>query len=492
MPDLTVEAQPSAGTREARTWAQELRYTLRLGGPLALGELGWMSTYLVDGLMIAQLPADYSPLAQAAALLGNTIFYAIVFSAIYLLNGLETLVAQAYGQGRRDECLRLLAQSTWIILLATPLVMLATLGAVALLPYFGTPQDVVAETFRYVRPLVLTTLPLMLYMALRRYLQSVNNVVWVAASLISAGFVNWFGDWVLLLGRLGVPSMGIAGSAWATMAVRIYTLLLLAVGAVIVTRRLGLRATRDMLWPDWPRLLALLKIGWPSGLENLAEFGVSTYMSVLCSRLGVIMAAAQDVVLNLNAFVYQVPAGLSYATIVRVGQAAGRDNRRQVERAANVSLALGVGFIAVAGLAFAVFAHFWAGLYSKNTQVIAASAPIFTICAFLLLGDTVFVLLASALTGLGDTRTPMIVSLIWNWGIGMPLGYALAFHHGLALRGLWIGRGTASLGTGLTLLIWWRWRLRRDRQHHSFNLLAPLTTTHHAAVMTSQPATPVS
>lgn len=447
-----------------------------------------MSTYIVDALMIGRLPATYSPLAQAAALLGNTIYYAIVFSAIYLLNGLETLVAQSFGQERSDECLHLLAQSAWIAVLATPVVMGLTLGSLLLLPAFGVPHDVVVETGRYLKPLVISTLPLMLYMALRRYLQSINNVVWVAVTLVTAGFVNWFGDWVFLLGNLGVPSLGIAGSAWGTLVVRIYMLALLSVGAVIATRKLGLTGKLEMLRPNWPRLQALLRIGWPSGLENFAEFGVSTYMSILCTRLGTIMAAAQDVVLNLNAFVYQVPNGLSYATITRVGQAAGRNNRQQVERAANVSLAIGVGFIAVAGLVFAMFSHFWAALYSNNAQVIAAAAPIFTICAFLLLGDTVFVMLASAFTGLGDTRTPMIVSLVWNWGIGMPLGYALAFHHGMALRGLWIGRGTASLGTGITLFLCWQLRLHRDRRA-SFNLIG---TFLEPAAGTSQPAANLS
>ena len=486
-PTTQIEANHSR-LRQARNWREELWSTLRLGGPLALGELGWMSTYIVDALMIGRLPANYSPLAQAAALLGNTLYYAIVFSAIYLLNGLETLVAQSFGQDQPDECLHLLGQSAWIVLLATPLVMLSTLGTLALLPAFGVPHDVVVETGRYLRPLVLSTLPLMLYMALRRYLQSINNVIWVTVSLLTAALVNWFGDWVFLLGHLGVPSLGIAGSAWGTLLVRIYMLLLLTIGAFIASRHLRLRGTAAMLRPDWPRLRALLHIGGPSALENLAEFGVSTYMSILCTRLGVILAAAQDVVLNLNAFVYQVPAGLGYATITRVGQAAGRNNQAQVERAAHVSLALGVAFIAIAGALFAIFSHFWASLYSNNAQVVTAAAPIFTICAFLLLGDTVFTLLASALTGLGDTRTPMIVSLIWNWGIGMPFGYALAFHHGFALRGLWIGRGTASLGTGLTLLLWWPHRMRQQRQLVTTNLT---TTYHSTAAGTSQSADPL-
>ena len=463
----------------------ELAYTLRLGAPLALGELGWMSTYIVDALMIGRLPASYSPLAQSAALLGNTIFYAIVFSAIYLMNGLETLISQAYGEGERNECLYLLAQSGWIIVVCTPCVIAATLGCVALLPYFGTPHAIVDETFRYSRPLVLSTPFLMAYMALRRYLQSMNNVVWVTVSLLTASVVNWFGDWAFLFGHLGSRPLGIAGSAWSTLIVRLYMLLLLSVGAYITTRRLELRISAAKLLPNAHRLRALLSLGWPSGLENLTEFGVSTYMSILCTRLGTVLAAAQDVVLNLNAFVYQVPLGLSYATVTRVGQAAGRNNREQVERAANASLMLGVGVIAVAGLLFAVFARFWAGLYSQNSDVVTAAVPIFTLCAFLLLGDTTFVMLASALTGLGDTRTPMIVSLIWNWAIGMPLGYALAFHHGMTLKGLWLGRATASVGAGVTLLAFWQWRLRRaetDPQKASFNVIRTLTATHDPAV----------
>ena len=60
--------------------------------------------------------------------------------------------------------------------------------------------------------------------------------------------------------------------------------------------------------------------------------------------------------------------------------------------------------------------------------------------------DTLFVILASAFTGVGDTRTPMVVSLVWNWGTGMPLAYVLAFRFGHGLSGLWTGRIAASIG----------------------------------------------
>jgi MATE family multidrug resistance protein len=449
-----------------------LLYTFRLGGPLALGELGWMSTYIVDALMLGRL---HSPIAIAASSLGNTIYYAIVFCAIYLMNGLETLIAQAYGRFDTEECVQLLGQSLWFILLGTPLVMLATLGSLHLLPFFGTPPDIIAETTRYLHPLVWSTAPLMAYMALRRFLQSLDNVFWVTLSLITASVVNWLGDYTFLFGHFGAHRMGVAGSAWGTVLVRVYMLLLLSIGTFVSARRLSLPFRWTMLRPSPARLRILFRIGWPSGLEQLAELGVSTCQSILCARLGAVLLAAQQVVLDLNAFVYQVPAGLSYATIVRTGQAAGRDSQPEVRRAANASLLLGLGFMAVAGTVFAGFSHLWASLYSNSPEVVDASQPIFTICAFLLLTDTAFVILASALTGLGDTRSPMIVSLLSNWGFGMSLAYLLTFHFHQSLAGLWIGRAAGSALSALVLIVVWRVRLRRtSRMHISLNLLDPL------------------
>lgn len=438
----------------------ELRLTALLGAPLALGELGWMSTYIVDALMVGHLAN--SPLAISASSLGNTIFYAIAFSAIYLLNGLETLIAQAFGRDDEHECVHLLIQSFWIAVVATPLVMGATLGSLKLLPHLGTPPEIVRETSAYVHALVWSTAPLMGYMALRRFLQSINHVLLISASLITASVVNFVGDWAFLFGHLGIHAQGIAGSGWSTCVVRVYMLVLLVIGTRLAFRSQGYGITLSMFRPSWPRLRALLRLGWPSGLQMMEELGTSTYLGLLCARLGTVLLAAHQVVLDLNAFVYQVPAGLSYATIVRVGQAAGRDSLPQVRRSANASLWLGMGFMVIAATVFAAFAKFWAGLYTTSSAVVTAAAPIFLLCAFALIGDTLFVLLSAVLTGLGDTRTPMIISLVWNWGIGAPLAYLLAFPLGWSLHGLWLGRVAGSIGTGVTALVVWQMRLKRE------------------------------
>ena len=463
------------GNRIATSYPQEVAAASRLGIPLAFGELGWMSTYIVDAIMIGRLP--HSALAIGASSLGNTIFYAIVFFMIYLLNGLETFVAQAAGRGNRSECVVMLMQAMWIVLVGTPIVMAATMGSLWLLPHLGTPADILASTHAYLRALIWSTPPLMLYMAIRRYLQSINRVMLITASLIAAGGMNWFFDWLFLYGHRGIPAMGIAGSGWATVVVRYGMLLILVPGAIVSFRRLALWPTLAMLRPDPVRLKALLSLGWPSGLEFSLELGISTFMSVLCARLGSTLLAAHQVTLDLNAFVYMVPTGLAYAAMIRVGQAAGRNSLRQVRLAANASLGLALSYSVAAALLFLVFARALASVYTNDPAVVAAAVPLFYLCSLLVLGDTCFVIFASSMTGLGDTRTPMILSIVCNWIVGMPFAYLLAFPMGYGLKGLWIGRAAASITSGASLTAVWYLRMRRERhaeQTHTLQLLAPL------------------
>ncbi len=461
---------------EADTLPGEIKFTARLGGPLALGELGWMSTYIVDALMIGRLP--HSALSISASSLGNTIFYAIVFCAIRLMTGIDTLVAQSYGAGDRPDCERTLGQSLWFVIFGTPVVMLLTLGALRLLPHFGTPPDICAETSRYLHALIWSTGPLLIYMALRFYLQGISRVLLVLVSLVTSAAVNWAGDWAFLYGHLGARPMGIAGSGWATCLVRLYMMVILVIGIWITRRNNPARFTRAMLLPSLERLRLLVRIGWPAALYSLTDLGVSSYLSILCARLGARLLAAHQVVLDLDAVVYMVPMGISWAAIVRVGQAAGRNNLAQVRRSANASIILALGYISIASCLFAGFPHTWASLYTNDPTVVAAAAPIFLICGILQIGDAAGVIYASALTGLGDTRSPFIINTLWYWALGMPLSYWLTFHHGMAVEGLWIGRAIAAIGSGANLAFLWHVRMRDASASPQRSRLTLLTSLH--------------
>src|SRR5260221_14272251 len=88
----------------AREIRQEFWPMLRLAAPLALTELAWLAMGFTDTVMVGRLPD--SATAIGAATMGSTMFYTIwVFGSGTMLV-MDTLVTQAYGARKLEECHR--------------------------------------------------------------------------------------------------------------------------------------------------------------------------------------------------------------------------------------------------------------------------------------------------------------------------------------------------------------------------------------------------
>src|SRR5215471_10678735 len=101
---------------------RELRPTVRLALPLVLAEIGWMSMGIVDTVMVGHLPE--SARAIGAVAISSNIFNVIAFFGGGVLIGLDTLVAQAFGAGRREDCHRSLLNSIYLSIVMTPFLMM--------------------------------------------------------------------------------------------------------------------------------------------------------------------------------------------------------------------------------------------------------------------------------------------------------------------------------------------------------------------------------
>ena len=156
----------------ATRFRSELRALLLLAIPVVLSELGWMAMSIVDTIMVGRL----SPAAIGAVGISSAIFYTPTLFGIGLLLGLDTLVSQAFGRGDFDDCHRALAQGVYLAILYTPIAMLLVGIAPHFFPLMGITEAVRAPATQYIRLLVYSTLPLLVYAAFRRYLQGVGKV----------------------------------------------------------------------------------------------------------------------------------------------------------------------------------------------------------------------------------------------------------------------------------------------------------------------------
>jgi MATE family multidrug resistance protein len=94
---------------------------------------------------------------------------------------------------------------------------------------------------------------------------------------------------------------------------------------------------------------------------------------------------------------------------------------------------------AVSSLTMALFPLAIANIYTDDHGVAAMAAQLLLLAAIFQFSDGIQVTANGALRGLKDTTVPMAVTALAYWGIGMPVGWWLAFHAGFGARGMWMG-----------------------------------------------------
>jgi MATE family multidrug resistance protein len=439
-------------SRSEAKWKPELIAMITLAVPVVLSELGWMAQGVVDNIMVGKL----GPAAIGAVALGNAVYYTPSLFGIGLLLGLDTLVSQAYGRKDHDDCHRWLAQGVYLACIVTPPLMVL----IAALSYgftrFGVIPEVAVLSGGYLRILNWGTLPLLLYGGTRRYLQGVGQVRVITATYVLANLLTWFGNWVLIYGKFGMPALGVNGSAISTCISRIAMAAALLGFAWRYERKRGHPLFRHWAGPQLDRLRKLIRIGAPAAGQIVLEVGAWNLSTFAAGYLTPVALATHAIALNYASVSYMVPLGVSAAAAVSVGHAIGAGDPARARRAGWLALALGTGFMLMAAVAFWVAPKPLISLYTRDPRVLAVGPSLLWIAAAFQIFDGIQTVCTGALRGLGETRVPMFANLVGYWVLGLPLGFILCFVLKWGIYGMWIGLTLALIIISMTLLLRWR------------------------------------
>ena len=429
---------------------------LRIAVPVVMAELGWMSMGVVDTIMVGPL----GPQAISAAGVGNSMHIAFAIFGMAIMLGLDALVSQAYGARDIRECHRLFFDGLALAaLMALPLIGLLALVWFAI-PFLGFHGEVRPLLESYFGIAILSTPFLLGYATCRRYLTGMHTATPVMFALVSANVVNAAANWILIYGHYGMPALGVAGAAWATLVSRVYMLVVLLVAVWWYdkkrTREAGI--IDESLWHvDWhldnTRLRKLLRLGLPAASQMGAEVGVFALATALSGMLDPISSAAHQIALNLAGVSFMIPLGVGAAGAVRVGYWVGARDLARAAASGWTAILIGTGFMVASGLLFVVMPRQLIGLFSSDAGVLRVGAALLFLAALFQLFDGVQGVITGTLRGLGDTRTPMLANLGAHWLLGLPISYTLCFLLGWGVYGLWVGL-TLGLIVVAVILVW--------------------------------------
>jgi multidrug resistance protein, MATE family len=455
----TMQHTPSLSTPG---WGQELRATLGLAVPLAATNLLQMLIHAVDVIFIARLGDQ--PLAASS--LAIAIFGLTVWAMTGLVGACAPLIAAERGRRLHSvrEIRRTVRMGMWVAVGFGLVGMAICFFGEALLLASGQDAQIAAMAGEFLALLAWAMIPMVLAGVFRIFVAALGKPGYATAITLLALGTNVLGNWALVFGNLGLPALGLMGSALSSV---LTALAMLVAYLVVITRDRTLRRYRifGRWWrPEWSRLKQIMMIGTPIALTVLAEAGLFSGAALLMGRIGETELAAHTLALNLAALAFQIPFGTAQAATIRVGYHHGAGDRIAAGRAGWVALAIGTGFMSTTALAMLLVPTALLRIYTDpdapaNAALIAFALQYLMWAAIFQLADGVQAVAAGALRGLQDTRVPMWIAIFSYWVPGFGMAIGLGFFTPLEGTGVWIGLATGLFFAAALLL--WRWS-RRD------------------------------
>jgi putative MATE family efflux protein len=412
------------------------RTILTLSLPSVMESMLTTLVYLVDAILIGWLN---DPVALAAVGLSSTLMWAAdgLFQAISV--SASAMVARFWGQKDFDTA-RAVAGQALIMSILVALLMMLLLIPIArwFLEVMGGELAVVVRGAQYVRIILATSLisfPLSVANSIMRATGDTRKPMYITG-LMNAW--NVVAAYVLIFGLGPIPRLELQGAALATSSARAVGGLI-ALGVLFSPRfAIHLRWSHLRTW-DWGLIARIVRISLPNvGETIISRLGFILFTRIL-SSLGTVALAAHQVALRVESLAFMPGWGLATATAALVGQALGAEQQDVAEKGIRRTLLLGNGTMVVLGVAFIAFGSTIVQLFGvRDPWLTGSAAAAIRISSLELIGLCSLMVLSGCLRGAGDTRTPMIVTLVGTLLFRVPLTYLFAITAKGGLSGVWL------------------------------------------------------
>ncbi|MGZ3441741.1 MAG: MATE family efflux transporter [Polyangia bacterium] len=415
---------------------------LRLAWPITVSTLSFSVMKLVDTLLVGHLGTS----SLAGVGMGGTAAFAVICFAFGLIRGVKTLVSQAVGAGRGDlvQAYRSAALQAAVVLGAATI--LAGQLLAPLLLHLSATREAGQATQLYFSIRNLAAPLGLVGVALRETRYGEGDARSPMVATIIGNLAN------IMLACLFVYGLkrGVAGAAWATVIAQgIESGVLWWLGRVRGWRAAG--ATRQHLVELW-------RIGLPTALQFMLEFGSFLLLAAMISSLSETQMAAHQIALQVCQFSFLPAYAVSEAASVLAGQAVGARRQELVLPVAHLCLRVAGAYTLVCSLSFVAFGRTIAAGFTSDPTLAAYAVRLLYVAAVFQTFDGANIVARCILRGVGDVRFSAVVGVVTAWVMTPPLTWLLGWRMGLGAFGGWLGLcGECIVGA---LIVWHRLQRR--------------------------------
>jgi len=387
--------------------------------PLLIGNVVQQFYNTVDSIIVGMYIGD-NALAAVGSAMPVLHLLLVLFVGISVGAGIQ--VSQYFGAKDRANlshtigiCITLTAITTGAVMLIGPLV------SRPLLELLNTPPSIIDWCSEYLNILFIGAAGFLFYNIFAGILRGFGDSASALLFLVISTLLNVVLDiWFVAGFGLGVPGVALA------------TALAQAFSAVLCLLKLmRMKEHFDLSWamlkPGKDLTLRLLKLGLPSGLTQAIFSLALIAVQSLTNSFGELVIACNVIVMRIDGFAMMPNFSFGAAMTTFAGQNFGAKRYDRVAQGARDGTKIAVAVAAVITIGILLFGRYLMSIFTSTEELVNISMRMMRILAPGYIAMAVTQCLAGVMRGVGDTVTPMWISLFTSIGLRVPLAYSFAY-----------------------------------------------------------------
>lgn len=394
--------------------------------PMILSMLVQALYNVVDSVYISR----YSESAVTALGLAFPVQNVQIGFAIGIGVGVNSLLSKSLGEGNRERADRVAGNGIFLALIGTLLFMLFGL--------FGTRgyyqlQNASAETLEsgiaYTRICCVCTMGIFMEVLFERMLQATGRTVYTMITQGVGAVINIVLDPVFIFGveALGIPSMGAAGAAIATVLGQ-----WVAAGLALFFNlkfNHDVKLSRKNILPRMDIIKPVMTVGVPSIIMNSISSVMNFSMNQILmgfEGVGETATGVFSIYYKLQSFFFMPLFGLNNATISIVAFNYGARNRERITRALKLAVISALSFMLLGLLCFQCVPEVLLGIFALSDTFVELGVTALRIISIHFPIAAICIAVGASFQALGDGIYSSITSLCRQLIVLLPVAYLLS------------------------------------------------------------------
>lgn len=398
---------------------------------------------IVDSIFVSRLSEDALTAVSMAFPMQNLMISVAVGTGV----GINAMLSRALGEKKFEAANKTAENGIFIEVLGYVLFLL--IGIFVTKPFFlaqAGAGDIANMGIEYTRICLLMSFGIFMQIGFERILQSTGRTIFTMITQSTGAIINIILDPILIFGLFGMPKMGVAGAAIATVTGQICAAILAI--TFNLTKNPDVHISFKGFKPQIIFVKNILSVGIPSIIMSSVGSAMTFGMNKILITFSSTAVAVFGVYFKLNSFVFMPVFGLNNGMVPIVSYNYGAQNKKRLTKTIKLAIMYAVCIMFIGIMLFQFIPDVLLKLFDASDHMLEIGIPALRVISLSFAFAGICIVISSSLQALGHGFLSMMISITRQLIILLPSAYILAKFGGI--HAVWWSFNIVEIGS-LTL-----------------------------------------